>query len=48
MPFFRNGDTSHLNLHLKRLGGIIVSYIEAINRANRFMRGEIDEVHLGR
>ena len=29
----------HLDLHLKRLGDIIVSDIEAINIANRF-RGE--------
>ena len=38
---------SYLDLHLKRLGDIIVSYIEAINQANRFTRGEINEVHLG-
>lgn len=30
---------SHLDLHLKRLGAIIVSYIETIREANRSTKG---------
>lgn len=37
---------SHLDLHLKRLGDIIVSYFEAINMANRFiLEGQICDIY---